>query len=124
MGQLYDQATNLTQEENFAAQDSFERQAAGEIERGAWENLFVSMERSFYNIVDLSATSIRKLSTFALDDEDVRKQTGAGWIGKNAGLLAIDFGKKAADPELAPETDPETMDKFAELLGTTVPILF
>ncbi len=121
MGQLYDQATNLTAEENFAAQDSFERQARGEIERGAWENLFVSMERSFYNIVDLSATSVRKLSTFALDDEDVRKQTGAGWIGRNAGLLAIDFGKKAADPNLAPETDPETMDKFAELLGTTVP---
>ena len=92
-----------------------------EIERGAWENLFVSMERSFYNIVDLSATSIRKLSTFALDDDDARKQTGAGWIGRNAGLLAIDFGKKAADPSLAPETDPETMDKFAELLGTTVP---
>ena len=121
MGQLYDQATNVTKEESFAAQDSFERQAAGEVERGAWENLFVSMERSFYNIVDLSATSIRKLSTFALEDDDVRKQTGAGWVGKNAGTLALRAGRKAADPTLAPETDPETMDKFAELLGTTIP---
>ncbi len=121
MGSLLDQVNNLTAAESAETQASIERQRTGEIERGAWENLFVSMERSFYNIVDLSATSIRKLSTFALDDDDVRKQVGAGWIGKNAGTLAIDFGKRAENPELAPETDPETMDKFAELLGTTVP---
>ena len=118
---LLEQVNNITAAETSAVLGSIERQRTGEIERGAWENLFVSMERSFYNIVDLSATSIRKLSTFALEDDDVRKQAGAGWIGKNAGILAIDFSKKAADPELAPETDPETMDKFAELLGTTVP---
>ena len=121
MGNLLDQVNNITATESVTVQANIERQRTGEVERGAWENLFVSMERSFYNIVDLSATSIRKLSTFALEDEDVRKQAGAGWIGRNAGKLAIDFGKKAADPELAPETDPETMDKFAELLGTTVP---
>ncbi|KKL78538.1 hypothetical protein LCGC14_2023860, partial [marine sediment metagenome] len=121
MGNLLDRVNNITATESVTVQANIERQRTGEVERGAWENLFVSMERSFYNIVDLSATSIRKLSTFALEDEDVRKQTGAGWIGRNAGKLAIDFGKKAADPELAPETDPETMDKFAELLGTTVP---
>ena len=118
---LLEQVNSITAAESLAVQGDIERQRTGEIERGAWENLFVSMERSFYNIVDLSATSIRKLSTFALEDEDIRKQTGAGWIGRNAGKLAIDFGKRAADPELAPETDPETMDKFAELLGTTVP---
>ncbi len=121
MGSLADRINSITAIESAEIKASLEGQQTEEIERGAWENLFVSMERSFYNIVDLSATSIRKLSTFALDDEDVRKQTGAGWIGKNAGLLAIDFGKRAADPSLAPETDPELMDKFAELLGTTVP---
>lgn len=121
MGSLLDQVNNITAIETVETQADIERQRTGEIERGAWENLFVSMERSFYNIVDLSSTSIRKLSTFALEDEDVRKQTGAGWIGRNAGKLAIDFGKRAADPRLAPETDPETMDKFAELLGTTIP---
>ncbi|KKN03288.1 hypothetical protein LCGC14_1109240 [marine sediment metagenome] len=118
---ILDRVDSITAAESAEIKESIDRQRTGEIERGAWENLFVSMERSFYNIVDLSATSIRKLSTFALEDEDVRKQTGAGWIGRNAGLLAIDFGKRAADPELAPETDPEMMDKFAELLGTTVP---
>ena len=71
MGSLLDQVNNLTAAESAEAQESIERQRTGEIERGAWENLFVSMERSFYNIVDLSATSIRKLSTFALEDEDV-----------------------------------------------------
>ncbi len=127
MGNLLDQVNNLVATETVQEietdrlQNIDVSQGADEIERGAWENLFVSMERSFYNIVDLSATSIRKLSTLALEDEDARKQTGAGWIGRNAGKLAISFGEKAADPSLAPETDPETMDKFAELLGTTIP---
>ncbi len=111
MGSLLDQVNNITATES----------TGGEIERGAWDNLFVSMERSFYNIVDLSATSVRKLSSLALDDDDIRKQTGAGWIGRNAGTLALSAGRKAADPSLAPETDPEVMDKFAELLGTTIP---
>jgi len=96
-------------------------QGVGEIERGAWENLFVSMERSFYNIVDLAGTSVRKLSTFSFEEDDPRKETGIGWIGKHAGKVAADFRERADDPSLARETDPETMDKFAELLGTTVP---
>ncbi len=127
MGNLLDQVNNLVAAETVQEietdrlQNIDVSQDTDEIERGAWENLFVSMERSFYNIVDLSATSIRKLSTLALEDEDARKQTGAGWIGRNAGKLALSFAEKAADPSLAPETDPETMDKFAELLGTTVP---
>lgn len=94
---------------------------APEIERGAWENLTVSLERSFYNIVDLAGTSVRKLSTFALEEDDPRKEIGAGWIGRNAGRMAMQAGDLAADPSLAPETDPELMDKFAELLGTTIP---
>lgn len=121
MGTLLDRVESITETESAAVLESINQQRTGEIERGAWENLFVSMERSFYNIVDLSATSIRKLSTFALDDDDARKQTGAGWIGRNAGKLALSFAERAADPSLAPETDPELMDKFAELLGTTVP---
>ena len=98
-----------------------QEQDVGEIERGAWENLFVSMERSFYNIVDLAGTSVRKLSTFSFEEGDPRKKTGIGWIGQNAGKIASSFRAKADDPSLAPETDPEMMDKFAELLGTTVP---
>ncbi len=92
-----------------------------EIERNPWENLMVSMERSFYNIVDLAGTSVRKLSTFALEEEDPRKDIGAGWIGRNAGRVSLWAGEEKMDPGLAPETDPELMDKFAELLGTTIP---
>ncbi len=125
MGRLLNQVNNITALQASQAiesdQSSFLPQDGGEVERGAWDNLFVSMERSFYNIVDLGATSVRKLSTFALEDDDARKQTGSGWIGRNAGTLALNFAERAADPDLAPETDPETMDKFAELLGTTVP---
>ncbi len=98
-----------------------QEEQVGEIERGAWENLFVSMERSFYNIVDLAGTSVRKLSTFSFDEDDPRKKTGVGWIGRHAGKVAADFRERAEDPDLAPETDPELMDKFAELVGTTVP---
>ena len=108
--------------ENFEiGQDAVQSGNTGGIERGAWENLFVSMERSFYNIIDLGATSIRKLSTFAMSDDNPAKELGAGWIGRNAGKIASSFRDKAADPDLAPETDPELMDKFAELLGTTIP---
>ncbi|KKL00989.1 hypothetical protein LCGC14_2627600, partial [marine sediment metagenome] len=92
-----------------------------EIERNPWENLMVSMERSFYNIVDLAGTSVRKLSTIAFEADDPAKQEGFGWIGRNAGRIALWAGEEKMDPSLAPETDPELMDKFAELLGTTIP---
>lgn len=108
--------------ENFDINaEPVQEEQVGEIERGAWENLFVSMERSFYNIVDLSATSVRKLSTFSLDKDDPRKEQGIGWIGRNAGKVAADFRERAESQDVAPETDPEMMDKFAELLGATVP---
>ncbi|KKL90172.1 hypothetical protein LCGC14_1907360, partial [marine sediment metagenome] len=95
--------------------------ATEEIERNPWENLAVSMERSFYNIVDLAGTSVRKLSALVFEEDDPRKETGFGWVGKNAGRIALWAGEKVTDPRLAPETDPELMDKFADLLGTTLP---
>ncbi len=95
--------------------------ATEEIERNPWENLAVSMERSFYNIVDLAGTSVRKLSALVFEEDDPRKETGFGWVGKNAGRIALWAGEKVTDPRLAPETDPELMDKFADLLGTTRP---
>lgn len=85
-----------------------------EIERGAWENLFVSMERSFYNIADLSATSVSKL----FDDAGTPEMN---WVSKNLEKFATMAGDARDSEGLARETDPEMMDKFAELLGTTVP---
>ncbi len=121
---LLETVNNLTAIQAGQTQDTLnqqEGQFTDEVERGAWANLFVSMERSFYNIMDLGLTSVRKLSSFALEDEDARKVTGAGWIGKSAGRSAQIFSGRAADPSLRPETDPETMDKFSELIGATVP---
>lgn len=115
-------AVGITEDERNERRQALETQP-DEVERGAWENLFVSMERSFYNIVDLSATSVRKLSTIALDETDPRKKFGAGWIGRNAGRLATSAALVAGQESLAPETDPETMDKFAEILGTSLPYM-
>ena len=95
--------------------------ATEEIERNPWENIAVAMERSFYNIVDLAGTSVRKLSSIVFEEDDPRKETGFGWVGRNAGRIALWAGEKGQAPRLDPETDPELMDKFAELLGTTIP---
>jgi len=114
--------SNLPSNNPNVTMEEAEEQVAG-LDRTAFENLIVSMEKSFYNIVDLSATSIRKLSAYALPEDDIRKEVGAGWIGQHAADIAVWAGQEGSREDLRPEDDPDTMDKFASLVGTTVPYM-
>lgn len=87
-----------------------------EVERGAFANFGVALESNFYKILDLAGTSTKKFADWA-------DTPGMGWVSKHAGNLALAAKTAQEAPELQPETDPEGLDMFAELIGSSVPYM-
>jgi hypothetical protein len=93
-----------------------------EVERNPWENLLVSLERNTYKILGDVATGVKLFS--GIDPKDLEgARLGMGWIGKAAITAESFWDEKAEVERLTPETDPELMDKFAELVGASAPYI-